>query len=472
MSKRILFAVSEAYPFAKTGGLGDVGYSLPRALSLYDSVEIVLPLYRTIDREHFGIVPEGETVYLMIGESAYAVEYFRCTYQGLSYRFVYSPILCERDFLYGEPGTGYDDNTLRFAIFSYAVVDLLQSQQYEVVHLNDWQCALAALLIDADSALSVRSVFTIHNLAYQGLTSFDEGKTLGIDERYFTMEGIEFYGQLNLMKAGIAYSDAITTVSPSYAREILTAEFGCGLEGFLKSHRKKLSGILNGLDIEEFDPSSDKALQYPYKRHTGKKKNKAAVLKEFSLKGPDEPLMVFIGRLSWQKGIDLLIEALPKLEGEALNVIILGEGSAEYAEALSAIAQGSNNIRVIERYDETLARRLYAAADFLLMPSLFEPCGLNQLIAFRYGAVPIVRETGGLKDSVMKIEQFGADTTSGYGLRFTSATSRALGTACRKAMELYEDQERFKTVVSYNMGVDVSWSNSASLYHLLYEKLG
>lgn len=471
MGNKILFAISEAFPFAKTGGLGDVGFSLPRSLSKRDDVEVVLPLYRSIEKERYGIVRDGEAFEMEIGEIAYRVEFFRCVYMGLTYRFIYIPLLCERDYLYGDPGSGYEDNPLRFGLFSHAIIRMLRQDRYDLVHLNDWQCALVALLVDADPTVSVKTLFTIHNLAYQGIGDFSLRDLLGIEVRYCTMEGIEFYGQMNLMKAGIAYSDAITTVSPTYAREILSAEYGCGLDGFLKVHRKKLSGILNGLDVMLFDPSSDALLQYPFKTIAGKKKEKASVLKQFSLTGIDKPLFVFIGRFAWQKGIDLLIEVLPKLSKKEVNIIILGEGEASYASALHEVVLEAKNIRLIERYDESLAHRLYGAADFLMMPSLFEPCGLNQLIAFRYGLLPIVRETGGLKDSVQKLESFDPQSSEGFGIRFLSPTPKAFLNGCLKGLEWYESGERFRQILTHNMGVDVSWEKSATLYHHLYEKL-
>ncbi|MDP3290722.1 MAG: glycogen/starch synthase, partial [Sulfuricurvum sp.] len=230
--KRMLFASSEVYPFVKTGGLADVSHSLPRALNESYAVSVVLPLYSSIDRKQFKIKPI-ESFEIAMGGSLYAVEVYGTIYENVAYRFIYAPLLCDREFLYGPPECGYEDNALRFGLFSYAIAELLRREKYAIAHLNDWQCALAALLIKEDSTLETKCVYTIHNLAYQGVFPPSLLPQIGINESYFTMDALEFYNQVNFMKAGIAYADAVTTVSPTYAKEILTPEFGCGLEGFL-----------------------------------------------------------------------------------------------------------------------------------------------------------------------------------------------------------------------------------------------
>jgi starch synthase len=472
MSKqRLLFSASEVYPFAKSGGLADVAYSLPRALGTEYEVHVIMPLYKFVDRERFNIVSLDEHFDVMMGGVVYPVELFGCQYEGLEYRFVYSPLLCDRDFLYGPPDSGYEDNATRYGIFNYAMVALLKQEAYTVVHLNDWQSALVPLLIKEDKTIQIKTVFTIHNLAYQGVFEPSVLKTLGIDERYFTMESMEFYGQVNFMKAGIAYADMITTVSPSYAKEILTPEFGCGLEGFLHYHRHKLTGIVNGIDIEHFSPSQDDALIATYVDLRGKAVNKRAYLKEIALKDAKKPLFIFVGRFASQKGLDLLIEALPKIVTLECNIAILGEGEGKYHDALKAIACKHHNIHLTFGYDEDLSHRMYAAADFFLMPSLFEPCGLAQMIAMHYGSLPIVHEVGGLADTVHHYKDFDAKSTKGYGIVFSEPKDVLFIKAIDEAMELYVQKRHYNKIAKHNMRCDFSWQESAKSYLEIYEKI-
>jgi len=469
--ERLLFAASEVYPFAKSGGLADVAHSLPRALSSDYEVSVVMPLYRFVDRKRYGIEPMNERLDIRMGGVDYPVELHGCVYEGVEYRFIYSPILSERDFLYGLPDSGYEDNALRFGVFSYAIAALLSRESYAVAHLNDWQCALVALLVKKEKTIRTRVLYTIHNLAYQGTFEKSALKELGIDAEYFTMEGVEFYGKLNLMKAGIAYADRITTVSPTYAKEILTPEFGCGLEGFLHHHRRKLSGIVNGIDRAHFSPSNDGALDAPYSDPGGKSVNKKAYLKEVGLAGDAKPLFIFIGRFTWQKGMALLIETLPKIAALECNIAVLGEGETAYHEALKAIAGEHANVHLSFGYDEALSHRMYAAADFLLMPSLFEPCGLNQLIAMSYGAIPVVHRVGGLADTVHQERGFDPATSKGYGILFSKATGRSFYAAVVHAIGLSDDRERFKRISKHNMGCDFSWQESAKAYRELYRMM-
>lgn len=471
MANRVLFASSEVYPFAKTGGLADVAYSLPRAMQSDYDIHIVMPLYQFISREQYGIVSTDERFNIYMGGISYSVEMYSCTYEDIVYRFVYSPLLCDRDFLYGPPEAGYEDNALRFALFSFVIVYLLKQKHYSIAHLNDWQCALAALLIDRDPSLSINTIYTIHNLAYQGIFDHSVLSTIGIDETYFTMGSLEFYGKINFMKAGIAYADHVTTVSPTYAREILTHEFGCGLEGFLHFHRSKLSGILNGIDQVHFSPALDPMLVSPYTDAKGKKTNKSDLLKHLGLKGVTKPFFVFIGRFTGQKGMEILIDALPQIGECECNVAFLGEGEEHYHETLTTIAKRYKNISLTFGYDESFSHRMYAAADFLLMPSLFEPCGLNQMIAFSYGAIPVVHRIGGLADTVKRYEMYQEDSCAAYGIVFNTPTARALLGSVRKACEMYSDKKHYERIVNHNMKTDFSWSESAKAYAALYERL-
>lgn len=472
MSKlSLLFVASEVYPFAKTGGLADVAHSLPRALSSEYDVSVVMPLYQCIERKGFGIVALGENFTLSVGGSDYPVELYGCTYEGIDYRFIYSPLLCDREFIYGSPQCGYEDNEIRFGIFNYAVIELLKQHPYTIAHLNDWQSALVPLLIKQEGTLTTKTLYTIHNLVYQGNFDSSALHKLGISAEYFTMEGLEFYDRVSFMKAGIAYADCVTTVSPTYAKEILKSEFGCGLDGFLLYYRSKLSGIINGIDTESFSPVNDQALIHSYSDFGGKALSKKDFLKKTGLKGVKKPLFVFIGRFVSQKGLDLLIEIVPKMASLECNIALLGEGETRYCEALEIIAKEHSNVHLTVGYDESLSRRMYAAGDFLLMPSVFEPCGLNQLIAMTYGAIPIVHSVGGLADTVHNIEKYDPEKGDGFGIVYIKQTRRSFINAIGRAMELYEDKRTHSEIANHNMKCDFSWKESAKHYLSLYRKI-
>lgn len=470
MAKKLLFAASEMYPFAKTGGLADVAYALPMALKNDYDITVVIPLYRSIEIDQHGIKTCNERFDIEMGGEIYPIELHRTEIKELPVFFVSSPILSETEFLYGTPEAGYENNGERFALFSYVITEIARREGVDILHLNDWQTALSALLIHQDPHFSPKVVYTIHNLAYQGIFEAALLESIGIDRRYFSMQALEFYGKVNFMKGGIAFADEVSTVSPTYAKEIMTPEFGCGLEGFLKYHQNKLKGIVNGIDVDHFSPKSDPYLVAPYEDSKGKKENKTPLLKEMGLKGVNKPLFVFIGRFTYQKGVDILIEALGKIATLECNVIVLGDGEKRYQEPLQRISSLNKNVSLSFGYDESLSHRVYAAADFLIMPSLFEPCGLNQLIAFAYGAVPIVHRVGGLADTVKRIETYQEDSCSGYGLVFNTPTSRALFNAVQKGYELYGDKKHFDRIVRHNMRCDYSWKESALAYRALYEQ--
>jgi starch synthase len=430
-----------------------------------------MPLYQCVDRKQFGIERLEENLDLSMGGIDYCVELYGCTYETINYYFIYSPLLCDREFLYGSPECGYEDNDIRFGIFNYAVVELLKRHPYAVAHLNDWQSALVPLLIKQDPTIVTKTLYTIHNLAYQG--NFDPSALhkLGINTKYFTMDGLEFHGMMSFMKAGIAYCDRITTVSPTYAKEILKPDFGFGLDGFLSYHRSKLIGIVNGIDTVCFSPANDQSLVQSYSKSSGKLINKKELLKHIGLKGINKPLFVFIGRFVSQKGLDLLIETLPKMASLECNIAFLGEGEERYYDALNTLAKEYANIHLSVGYDESLSRKMYAAADFLLMPSVFEPCGLNQLIAMSYGAVPVVHAVGGLVDTVRTIEKYDSGKQAGFGIVFTKQTVRSFMSAINRAMELYGDKQTYNEIVNHNMNCDFSWNESAKSYVSLYKKI-
>ena len=458
---RVLFCASEIFPFAKTGGLADVASALPKALK--DEVEInsVMPLYGFMSKEKFQ--KESLTFSVSLGGIDYEIELYSTYNDGVKTYFIDAPLLSATQDLYGDEKGAYANNDLRFGIFCAAVVALASKLKIDILHLNDWHSALCALFIK-ESSLDIKTIFTIHNLAYQGVFEFNALSRLGIDESYFTIDGLEFYGNINFMKAGIAYSDKITTVSPQYAKEILTKEFGCGLEGFLSLHREKLSGILNGIDSDFFNPKTDLALSFPYDSQSLEKKyeNKKALLKTSKLKTPKKPLFVMISRLAHQKGFDLLLLALKPLLKKKLNFLLLGDGESHYKKRLETIALAHENFEFRVGYNEQLSHRIYAAADFLLMPSLYEPCGLNQFIAMRYGTIPIVHAVGGLYDSVQE-----DGLASQSGIVFKKPTKKALLDAIERALGLKNEQ--INKINHFNMSRELSFDESAKHYLCLYK---
>ena len=467
---KLLFAAAEIFPYAKTGGLADVAQALPSALVEQIDILSVMPLYDFIDREKFALTAINESFQITLGKDIYEVSLFEGMNQGVRTLFVYEETLCHCVAPYGNKNSDTLSNDLRFGIFSKTLVILSQMFEIDVLHLNDWHTALAALWAK-ELLPELHVVFTIHNLAFQGLFPKESMERLGLREHYFTPEGIEFWGEVNCMKAGIAYSDVVTTVSPTYAKEIMLPEFGCGLEGYLQVHSHKLHGILNGIDTVLFDPLIDPALSKNYGAETlaNKKYNKTLFCKAHGLKDADKPLIVFIGRFTGQKGLDIIIEALPELLAMELNFAILGEGDETMAKALKTVSENYNNFSIRFGYDESLSHQMYAAADFLLMPSRFEPCGLNQLISLRYGTIPIVNNVGGLHDTVRDIDDT-ASPICGQGILLSTLSSNAIARSVKRSLKLFGSTKNFLPISKANMHCDVSFEKSAKSYLKLYRK--
>ena len=423
---RVLFAASEVYPFAKTGGLADMAAALPKALEHYCSIDTIMPYYSFITTD----AKKVQSFSLTLGGKTYACALF----QKESLFFLYEKHLCEVQRPYG-----YKNDYLRFAIFSKAISFL--ARHYDIIHCNDWHTALVPYYNKRAKVL-----FTIHNLAYQGI--FDASILPEVEIEDFTMEGFEFYGRVNYLKGAIKYSACLTTVSPTYAKEIQTPQFGCGLDGFIKKYAYKLKGILNGIDYTFFDPQTDPFIHYHYDSASFEKK--ALNKKQFC--SLDTPLFIFIGRLVEQKGIDRIIEALPDIAKLPIQLIILGDGDEHIKKIL--LQKHYSNIRIIIGYDEKLSHTLYAAADFLLMPSRFEPCGLNQMIAARYGTVPIATPVGGLADTVHN------DTKCAWGVRIEDGIIQAI----EKALQLPRQK-----VATFDMECDFSIDRCAREYYTLMQ---
>ncbi len=457
---KILFASSEIFPYAKSGGLADVANSLPDALSEFENISKVMPLYSFMKDMDLELLYSDS---IELNQTSYRVDFYIKSTKSATTYFVNAPLLSDTKNLYCYKGSDYTNNDLRFGIFCKAVVLLAKKLSVDILHLNDWHTALSALYIKEES-LKIKTVFTIHNLAYQGIFNKSSLKKLSINQKYFSIDGLEFYGKISFLKAGIAYSDAITTVSPTYAKEILTKEFGCGLEGFLRHHKNKLSGILNGINIDLFNPKNDESLYLKYDKNSieNKKENKKTFLKNSTLKNSKVPLFVMITRLVEQKGIDLVIESLKELLVKQINLFIVGEGSLEIIKKLEFFSQEYENFEFIDTYDEILSHKTYAAADFLLMPSKFEPCGLSQMIAMKYGTIPIVHDVGGLKDSVQ-------DKINGF--KFKKQNKKEFLLTVDRALKFTKNSKKFNSMRILNMKTDVSFTKSALKYIEIYKKI-
>ncbi len=465
---KILFASAEAYPLAKVGGLGDVAGSLPKALrALGHDMRIVLPRYQMVGdvRDDLGPFP------VTTGGGTHEARLRTSSIDVVPVYLVEKPDLYDRPKVYE-----YEDDGKRFGFFSKAILDLLPAANWwpDVIHLNDWHSALAAAFLKTAYASDpryrqIRTVLTVHNLQHQGLFGRDLFDWLGLPPETWSPEGVEFYGQLNFMKAGIVYADRVNTVSPTYAQEIQTPEYGVKLDGLLRSRGGKLSGILNGIDVDVWNPAKDPFLAQRYTKTTVAKKavNKEALQQESGLAvDPKAPVFGLIGRATEQKGFDILMPALPDLLDRGAQVVVLATGEKRYEDALAAMARDRPNFVAYRKYDEALAHRIYAGADFFLMPSKFEPCGLGQMISLRYGTVPVVRQTGGLADTVA---DEGTSPGKGAGLVFRDYTPEALLEATGRAVAFYRKGRGWKSLRQRGMAADFSWTASARAYVELYE---
>jgi starch synthase len=484
---RVVFATAEVSPIAKTGGLGDVCGALPKALArMGHEVAVFMPYHRQA-REWFGrngveLDQAFPTTQIAWANWAAEATFLRSVLPGTDI-----PLICvanddffSRDWIYAPRSDGYDDGIERFTFFCRAVIrgcELLGIQP-DVVHAHDWHTALLPLYLHSGlrggstAFRNARSVFTIHNLNYQGIGPAHTFAALGLHSRYWAPDGVEHYGDVNLMKGGIIYADQVTTVSPTYAREIRAPQHGAGLDGILRSLSFKLAGILNGIDVEEWDPETDPRLpsNFSAERLAGKALSKRALLREAKLKVKAKtPLLVFISRLVDQKGVDLLIPALERILRAGAQAIVLGSGESRYENALRHIASlHPDACRAVIGFDDALAHRLYGGADVLLMPSLYEPCGLNQMYALRYGTLPVVRLTGGLADTVTPFDGSNPAEANGFGFVMPSAAD--FYTAVWLAMLNFREPKVWKQLQANGMAADHSWERSAREYEAAYHR--
>jgi starch synthase len=476
---KILFAASEAVPFAKTGGLADVAGSLPIALAaLGHDVRVVMPRYRSTDPKRFGL-KKVATFYVPLGSWQERCDVLQGRMgKNVTVYFIEKGIYYDRPELYRTAQADYPDNAERFTFFSRAVLELCRELDFrpEIVHCNDWQTGLVPFFLKTlyrgkAPFERTKSVFTVHNLGYQGTFWHWDMRYLGIGWEHFTPEGIEFWGKISFLKAGLVYSDVVTTVSKTYSREIQTSEYyGHGLEGVLAKRAKDLYGIVNGIDYAEWGPAHDASIakKYGILRLEGKAACKKELLKAVGLPARDAPLIGMVTRLVTQKGLDILAESLPDMMAMGVQLVVLGTGEEQYQRILTeAAALYPQQMRVLLRYDDRLAKRIYAGCDLFLMPSQYEPCGLGQLIALRYGTVPIVRKTGGLADTV---QDYNTRTGRGTGFVFEDYTASALVESLKRALALYADKKKWKQLIQSGMKQDFSWKRSAAEYVKVYRK--
>lgn len=462
---RVLFCASEIVPLAKTGGLADVAGALPAALAERGvEVRLAMPGYRGVSvpgaafRGPVTVSLGGERVEGRVSEG---------TLPGttLPIWLIDQPSFFDRAGLYGEGGTDYPDNLARFTFFSRAVLQFLGASgwQPDVIHCHDWQTALIPVVLRAEGTRDVPTVFTIHNLAYQGVFAADQFPITGLPPSFFTMHGLEFWGKVNLLKGGLYFADVLSTVSETYAREIQTEEFGAGLDGVLRDRAGDLHGILNGVDYAAWDPSVDTLIpaRYSVDDLKGKAACKAALQEAFKL--PQEPRVPVIGmvtRLADQKGLDLVAAIIEELLDVGVQFVLLGTGDAKYHTLFQELqARRREHVGARLGFDNTLAHLIEAGADIFLMPSRYEPSGLNQLYSLRYGTVPVVRKTGGLADSI-------ADGSNGFV--FEAYKPEALLDTLRRALKAYRDRARWAALQRRGMLADFSWNRSAERYRALY----
>ncbi|HUA64046.1 MAG TPA: glycogen synthase GlgA [Verrucomicrobiae bacterium] len=470
---RVLMVSSEAAPFAKTGGLADVVGVLPEPLrALGNHVGVVIPRYGSIDLKTARRIYDHLALYL--GTTRFDVT----IYQGSAPYPLYlvdCPKLYDRPGLYGESGVDYPDNHLRFAVLARGALAIARYVfRTEIFHCHDWQSGLVPAYLHTVFAsdptfLGVKTLFTIHNLGYQGLFPRTALSEIGLADGAFRPDGMEFFGRVSYIKGGISFADALSTVSPTYAREIQTPEFGFGLDGALSARADVLTGILNGVDYTAWDPATDPALpaHYSVSDLAGKRVCKEVLLREFSLPAAamDRPLLGIVSRFTRQKGSDLLSDIVPEIVSGDAYLVALGTGDPEYEEMFQNLAASEpDRIAIRIGFDDRLAHLVEAGSDIFLMPSRYEPCGLNQMYSLRYGTVPVVRATGGLDDTI----------DEGTGFKFHEYSGPAFAGAVRAALAAFSspgDGAAWQEMMRRGMRKDFSWNSSAAAYSALYEAL-
>ena len=473
---KVLFAAAEGNPFVKTGGLADVAGALPKALRKEGAdVRIVLPKYGTIAQSYKDKMKLVAEIRVPVGWRMKYAGIWELKQDGVPVYFIDNEDYFKRDGIYG-----YFDDGERFAYFSRAVLEILPHIGFrpDIVHTHDWHTAVTAALLEKHYRHNpfyrdIGTVFTVHNLQFQGHYGYEVlPDLLGLDHDHFASGQVEYHGGVNFLKTGLVFNDRVTTVSPTYADEIRTPAYGEGLDGELRFLGSKLSGIVNGIDDKSYNPATDPHIPVNYKNDLDKKRlNKAELQRALGLpEKPDVPLIGMVSRITVQKGFDLVADGLyGLLEHNDVQLVILGAGDRYYEELLAGQAQRyPEQLSVQLKFDEGLARRIYAGVDMFLMPSRFEPCGISQLISLRYGTVPIVRETGGLKDTVLSYNEF---TGEGNGFTFGPYSTHDMLFTIRRALNFYRMPDIWKAIVRNAFAGDYSWGRSARQYLELYEEI-
>ena len=475
----ILIASSEVVPFAKTGGLADVAGALPKAISKLggNNLAVILPNYRMIDAKKFGLELVKENVKIKFGTKESEARIFQTKIEGdIPVYFIDNPAFFDRDALYQSGGKDYPDNAERFAFFSAATLEACKILNFkaDVIHCNDWQTALIPVFLKSlyreDGFFkNTATIFTVHNIGYQGNFPFENLSSIKFPDEFYTSRGLEFYGNMNLLKGGLVFSEIINTVSKKYSEEIQTQEYGCGLEGVLKERSKDLYGIINGIDYEEWSPAKDKFIKYNFTKDNlkGKEKCKTELQKEFDLTTDNKiPVIGLITRIAAQKGLDLVAEVFESLMKMKMQFVLLGTGEPDLESFFKKAKEkypGKAGIKI--GFDNALAHRIEAGSDMFLMPSRYEPCGLNQIYSLKYGTVPIVRATGGLDDTIIDYEE---ENEKGNGFKFAEASAKQMLQRIKTALKSYNSRE-WKKIVKNGMKADFSWGASAKKYFELYQ---
>ncbi|MBP8626337.1 MAG: glycogen synthase GlgA [Syntrophorhabdales bacterium] len=476
---KVLIASPEVYPFVKTGGLADVTGALPKALKkLGIDVRVILPKHKGIDEQRFPLRYKNYKISCPISVVYVDGEIVESEYDGVTAYLVEQEDYYNRDYLYSTPDGDYQDNAVRFIFFSKSILEAIKVTGYipDVLHCNDWETAMVPVFLrtlykDDPALRDIATLLTIHNMGYQGIFWHYDMHLLNIGWEYFTPDYLEFFGNINFLKGGIVFSDIINTVSKRYSEEIQTPEFGYGLDGVLRARKSDLYGIINGIDYEEWNPENDNLIPARYSAEDLKNKHecKKALLREFELPIREGvPLIATISRLADQKGFDLIASSIGEMIGCGTQYIILGTGERKYHELFtefSRIYSGSFSIKIV--YDNRLAHLIEAGADMFLMPSRYEPCGLNQLYSLKYGTVPIVRGVGGLEDTII---DYTKEPENGTGFKFYEYTSEAMLDAVKRAMVVYRNKVEWEALIKRCMKEDFSWERSAREYIELYKK--
>ncbi len=482
----VVVIASEAVPFAKTGGLADVAGALPLALDrLGHSASLIVPCYRRARKVGLSLQSTGLILRIPVGSQLIEghVQVCKLPDSGVTAYLIDQPAYFDREGLYQSGGADYPDNCARFTFFCRAALEAIRllDLRPDVLHCNDWQTGLVPVYLEElyrglPHFGAVGTLLTIHNLAYQGSFWHWDMLLTGLDWRLFNWTQLEFHGRLNLLKAGLVFADLLNTVSPTYAREIQGPELGCGLDGLLRARRADLHGIVNGIDHAHWNPATDPMLAASYDARTvaaGKAACKAQLQRRASLpERPDVPLIAQIGRLDPQKGWDLLASVAVDLLNRDVQMVVLGEGQPRYHTLLDELGdQHSGKLRAFLEFSNPLAHQIEAGADLFLMPSLYEPCGLNQLYSLAYGTVPVVHATGGLADTVVDATPKALADGTATGFAFQEATPEALRGAIDRALALWPDRTAWNRIVRAGMRADWSWDHSALAYVSLYEEI-